>query len=117
MVGEKVFLPEDDYIEYVTTIFKALSNPLRIKIVLLLMQSPLPVYIIERILGKEQSLISHNLKTLLKANIISYKDIGRYRMYYFNEEGIPECIVGMLREILKLSEGRVSHSAQRAVDR
>jgi len=62
-------------------IFSALANPIRLKILTYLMQMPLPVCIITELLGLEQTLVSHHLKTLRDSGLITVEVRGKYRFY------------------------------------
>jgi ArsR family transcriptional regulator len=61
--------------------FKALSNPTRLRIVLLLMEKDLCVCELMFILKKEQSRLSHQLKTLRHAGMVEDIREGRWMIY------------------------------------
>ena len=63
-------------------IFGALSDKLRLTIVLILFPGERCVCEIERVLNIEQSRVSHSLKILKNAGIINYKKSGKWRIYY-----------------------------------
>jgi len=54
----------------------------RLKILLLLYYNDsLPVCVIARALGLDQSLVSHHLKTLKETGLVMYEKITKYRLY------------------------------------
>jgi len=68
--------------------FNNLSNPTRLAIVEKLMENPMSVNEIADALGQEQSMISHNLKPLLRCRFIFSKRQGKKRIYSANSETI-----------------------------
>jgi len=68
--------------------FTNLSNPTRLATLEKLMKKPMSVNELAQALGQEQSMISHNLKPLLKCNFIFIKKQGKKRVYSANQETI-----------------------------
>ena len=66
--------------------FSALSNPTRLAILELLREGPKNVTDIAKTLKKEQSMISHNLKPLLRCKFVFSERRKRERLYYLNKE-------------------------------
>jgi len=66
--------------------FKNLANPTRLAALEQLMDKPMSVNELATILGQEQSMISHNLKPLLKCNLISIQKQGKKHIYTVNQE-------------------------------
>jgi len=50
------------------------------------MQKPMSVNELAAALGQEQSMISHNLKSLLECNLIAIEKQGKKHVYTVNEE-------------------------------
>ncbi|MBI2079801.1 winged helix-turn-helix transcriptional regulator [Candidatus Micrarchaeota archaeon] len=71
---------------YCMTFFSALANPLRISILQSLLKEEKTVSELTKDVKDERTLISHNLATLLKVNLISFKKRGKERVYYPNEK-------------------------------
>lgn len=65
----------------VTKIFKALSDPTRLRILRLLRQQDLCVCEIMAVLGMEQSRISHQMRILRDANLVEDIRQGRWIIY------------------------------------
>ncbi len=82
------FNKEEDLIEILSQIFKALSDPTRIKIIYALMNGPLCVSDISVLLDMSQSSISHQLALLRNQNLIKVKRIGRRAYYSLDDEHV-----------------------------
>ena len=63
------------------TIFKALGNVTRLKIIKMLMIKEHNVTDLTKISGKDQTTVSRHLASLKEAKIISQKRIGRNKIY------------------------------------
>ncbi len=93
-------------IKVAVDIFKALSDPTRIRIMNLLLTHPgLCVCEIMDILGEEQYNISRHLKVLKNADLTQEKKQGRWVLYYpkmvkYFQETIYRCIKGIEDETL-----------------
>ena len=84
--------PQKEDIEKCLLLKKIFSNPTRISILSLLAQTPLPVCAIVAILGRDQTLISHNLTALKEMGIIHEQRVKKYKIYSLNKEKIRELI-------------------------
>jgi len=68
--------------------FTNLANPTRLATLEKLMDNPMSVNELAASLGQEQSMVSHNLKPLLRCNFISTKKQGKQRVYSANQETV-----------------------------
>lgn len=68
--------------------FTNLSNPTRLAVLEKLAEKPMSVNELAHVLGQEQSMISHNLKPLLKCNFIFIQKQGKQRIYSVNAETV-----------------------------
>ena len=68
--------------------FVNLANPTRLAVLEQLIKQPMSVTELAEALGQEQSMISHNLKTLLECNFVYIQREGKKRIYSVNEETI-----------------------------
>jgi len=84
--------------------FKALSDETRLRIYLLLLQGGLCVFELEVILKIEQSRISHALRILKEADLISNYKTGKRNIYSANQKLKNNKIIQSLEDELKLSE-------------
>jgi DNA-binding transcriptional ArsR family regulator len=66
--------------------FTTLSNPTRLAILELLRQGPMSVAEITSCLSQEQSMISHNLKPLVRCGFVFVKRRWKERIYSLNLE-------------------------------
>ncbi len=68
--------------------FTNLSNPTRLALLERLTEKPMSVNELADALGQEQSMISHNLKSLLECNLIFGEKQGKRHVYTINQETI-----------------------------
>ncbi len=90
----------------IVKIFKALSDPTRLRIMLLLLRKELCVCELTFILGLEQSRISHHMRVLREADIAEDVRDGRWIIYRVPEEAralLEGLVSGALRERIELS--------------
>ncbi|RVU53896.1 ArsR/SmtB family transcription factor [Anaerosphaera multitolerans] len=94
------FANDEELINLLSTIFKALGDPTRLKIIYLLSKSPLRVNDISELLNMSQSSISHQLAILRNQELIKVKRIGRYAIYSLDDEHV----LSLFREGYKHAE-------------
>lgn len=82
------FVSDERLINFLSTIFKAMGDPTRLKIIFLLSKSPLRVNEISELLNMSQSSISHQLAILRNQELIKVKRIGRYAIYSLDDEHV-----------------------------
>jgi DNA-binding transcriptional ArsR family regulator len=68
--------------------FSTLANPTRLAILETLRNNSLNVTTLAETLGQEQSMISHNLKTLERCNLIACERRGKEKVYSINTETV-----------------------------
>ena len=68
--------------------FSTLANPTRLAVLENLMDKPMNVTQLAEILGQEQSMISHNLRPLVKCRFVQVERKGRERLYSINHETV-----------------------------
>jgi len=66
--------------------FSTLANPTRLAIIELLDGSPMTVTQIVESLGQEQSMVSHNLRPLVRCKFVQVRRQGKSRVYSLNHE-------------------------------
>lgn len=79
---------------------KAVSNPLRFQMLKLLSKGWLCVCIISEALGRDQTLISHHLRTLREAGLILEKKVGKMHFYRTDLEKFKMYLEAVKSEIL-----------------
>jgi len=90
----------------IVKIFKALSDPTRLRITLLLLRKELCVCELMFVLGMEQSRVSHHMRVLREADVAEDVRDGRWIIYRVPEEArtlLESLVSGALRERLELS--------------
>lgn len=81
--GEKV-------INKLSSTFKALGDPTRLKIIYSLSKSPLCVCDIATLLDMTQSAISHHLRLLRDINLVKFRKEGKLVIYSLDDEHVFE---------------------------
>lgn len=69
-------------------LFKALSDPTRVRIISALSQTELCVYDLAATLGMSQSAVSHQLRSLREMHLVRYRKEGRHVYYQLDDEHI-----------------------------
>ena len=100
--GVHVEEPDSAIVKKISKLEKIFSNEIRVSILLLLAQSPLPVCALVAVLNKDQTLISHNLTALKKLGVISEKRFKKYRIYSLRKDKIKE-LLDDVKYFLKIS--------------
>ncbi|MBE9390689.1 winged helix-turn-helix transcriptional regulator [Fervidicoccus fontis] len=98
MEDRKIEVPSEKLNE-ISKILRNIGEPNKLKILFLLKNGPLPVCVISYILGLDQTLISHLLKTLRDLGLIEYSRKGNFKLYSLSESSIK--VLDLLNEILK----------------
>ncbi len=75
-------------------LFKILGDPTRLKIVELLLESEMCVNHIAETMEMGQSAISHQLRVLRQARLVTYRKDGKTAYYSLNDDHV-ECLVRM----------------------
>lgn len=74
-------------------IFKLLSNPIRLKIALLLSQDEeLCTCDLEEILGCEQTLISHHMRPFKALDLVTERRDGKWKHYTLKDERVKKIL-------------------------
>lgn len=69
-------------------VFKALSDPTRLRIISLLLDHEVCVHTLEDALGMSQSAISHQLRVLRQLNLVRFRKEGRHVYYALDDEHV-----------------------------
>lgn len=85
--------------------FQALANLNRQRIIGLLLEGEKNVGDIQRLLGLEQSAISHSLRYLAFCGFVKSRKVGRNRVYYVSNES--------LREVIRIADRHIATYAPR----
>lgn len=69
-------------------IFKALSDPTRLRLISLLMGNEVCVFALSTVMGMTQSAVSHQLRYLRQLGIVRYRKEGRHVYYALDDEHV-----------------------------
>ncbi len=92
-------VPDEEVISKAVQMLSATANNVRLSILALIRDVPLPVCAISKILGIEQTLVSHHLRALKEAGLVEVQVRGRYRIYSISKEGVRE-LFSMLEDLV-----------------
>lgn len=71
-------------------VFKALSDPNRLRIISLLLDNEVCVHTLEAMLGMSQSAISHQLRHLRQLNLVRFRKEGRHVYYMLDDSHVRD---------------------------
>ncbi len=86
--------------EELVKFLKAISNPLRLRILKMLRDKWLCVCVISAALEQDQTLISHHLRTLRSMNLIESRKEGKMHFYRTNKDVLENYLKRVSNEIL-----------------
>lgn len=81
-------LANEEEIQALANIFKALSDPTRLKIIYILSKSSFCVCDIAELLNMTQSAISHQLRILRDLNLVKFKREGKLVIYSLDDDHV-----------------------------
>ena len=81
-------LLEENGIDKLARIYKALGDPSRLKIIYVLSKSPLCVCDIATLLDMTQSSISHHLRMLRDLNLVKFRKVGKLVIYSLDDDHV-----------------------------
>ena len=90
-------IPSDEDVKSQAEFFKAISDPARVKVIYALAKSELCVCELMEIIGMQQTIVSHHLKVLKYAKIISDRKSGKWIYYSLTDRRAID--------VLKIIEG------------
>lgn len=86
-----------------TGLFKILSSETRLKILYLLIDREMYVRDISRLIGMNQSAVSHQLAVLRELNLVKYRRKGRILFYSLKKSYVKK----ILTQIIKIKNSEV----------
>ena len=84
----KAALPDEDLLCDLAELFKVFGESTRIKILYVLFESEMCVCDLAQLLGMTQSAISHQLRVLKNAKLISYRREGKTVFYSLSDDHV-----------------------------
>lgn len=82
----------EEGLDFLCSIFKAMGDPSRLKIIYILSKSPLCVCDIADLLDMTQSLVSHHLRTLRNLNLVKFKRQGKQIIYSLDDDHVLDLL-------------------------
>ena len=92
-------LPSDGTLSQLGDLFKVFGDPTRIKILYSLFESELCVCAIAELLGMTQSAISHQLKVLKDANLVTFRREGKTIYYSLADDHVETIMAQGLEHV------------------
>ncbi len=89
-------LPADGLIDEAVDLLKGFADHTRFKILLLLRHDEVCVHRLSEMLEISQSAVSHQLRVLRAARLVSYKKRGRHVFYRLADDHIREMLTNVL---------------------
>lgn len=94
-------IPDTDTLRSLTDIFKALSDPNRLKIVIALARCELCVCDLAAISGSSDSAVSHQLRILRNLKIVRFRREGKIVFYRLDDDHVETLISQSLEHVLE----------------
>ncbi len=92
-------IPDIDALHNITSIFKALSDPNRLKIVIALAKCELCVCDLAAVSGSSDSAVSHQLRILRNLKIVRYRREGKIVYYRLDDHHVSTLINQTLEHV------------------
>ena len=90
---------DHDQIVDLSEVFKVLSDPTRLKIVMALVKEDLCTFDIAQVLGITESAVSHQLRLLKTLRLVKHRKEGKMVFYSLDDEHIEDLIRVAMRHI------------------
>jgi ArsR family transcriptional regulator len=90
-------IPSEDILYENSEVIKALSEPIRLKILYLLKKGELCACHIDSALDKPQSTISHHLNVLKKVKFLKWRKEGKWTYYSLSDEKIIDYVEKLIK--------------------
>lgn len=91
-------LPDNQSLDNIANVFKALSDPIRVKILFALLDYEICVGEMVNIFDLPQSHVSHQLKKLRKYGIVDFEKDKKMSFYYIKDEYVKDLLKMLLHE-------------------
>lgn len=85
--------------------FSTLANPTRLAIIEKLDESPMNVTELVDALGQEQSMVSHNLRPLVRCKLVHVRREGKHRIYSLNHDTLDPIVSSVERHAEEYCDG------------
>ncbi|MCA0453836.1 MAG: metalloregulator ArsR/SmtB family transcription factor [Chloroflexi bacterium] len=85
---------------HLSEIFKALSDPTRLRLISLLLENEVCVHTLEAVLGMSQSAISHQLRHLRQLRLVRFRKEGRHVFYALDDDHVRQLFAQGLLHVI-----------------
>lgn len=110
----KAVLRDEDAVDRYAAIFGALSEPIRLDILLRIAEGPeLACTILDDTLPISKSTISYHIKNLYQAGLIELRKHGRHYFYRVRRDYVEAAMPGLLDQMLAARAGKKSPRSRR----
>jgi ArsR family transcriptional regulator len=92
-------IPDSDTLQSLTDIFKALSEPSRLKIVTALAACELCVCDLAAVTGSSESAVSHQLRILRNLKIVRHRREGKIVFYRLDDDHVKSLISQSIQHV------------------
>lgn len=99
-----VHIFDDDVVDDLTALFKALSDPTRVRLISALRDGERCVHELVDAVGPSQSAVSHQLRTLRDLRLVKYRKEGRHVYYTLDDEHVDQLLQMGLEHVLEEAE-------------
>ena len=89
-------LPAEGLVDEAVILLKGFADPTRFKLLLLLRRGEVCVHRLAETLEMSQSAVSHQLRVLRAARLVSYKKRGRHVFYRLADDHVREMLTSTL---------------------
>jgi len=85
----------------VSALFRALGNPIRFKIVMLVSETKKPLHIkaVARLLKRDYAAIYRHIKVLEKSGLLGIYEVGRSRVLYPKDEELINLVLSFTKKL------------------
>lgn len=83
-------LLSDEEAQRLASLFKALADPTRVRIIAALFHTELCVDDLVQLLGMSQSAISHQLRLLRHMHLVQYRKVGKHSFYRLDDDHVRD---------------------------
>lgn len=99
-----VHIFDDEIVDDLTALFKALSDPTRVRLISALHDGEHCVHELVDAVGPSQSAISHQLRMLRDLRLVKYRKDGRHVYYTLDDEHVEKLLQMGLEHVLEEAE-------------
>lgn len=94
----------DDVVDNLTALFKALSDPTRVRLISALRDGEHCVHELVDVVGPSQSAVSHQLRMLRDLRLVKYRKEGRHVYYTLDDEHVEQLLQMGLEHVIEEAE-------------